>query len=174
MVTSMVAKSHGREADDARLQLALRVAGAVEDPEIPAVTIGDLGMLRGAKTVGNAIVVRISPTYTGCPATQAIQLAVAQALAQAGLDEARVETVLSPPWTTDDISDAGRAKLKAFGIAPPERGAAARGLFAEETVSCPRCDSLETERISEFGSTPCKALWRCKTCGEPFDYFKCL
>jgi ring-1,2-phenylacetyl-CoA epoxidase subunit PaaD len=118
--------------------------------------------------------VKLTPTYTGCPATLAIRLAVEAALAQEGLAEATVETVLSPPWSTDDIPEAGRPKLKAFGIAPPGRARGPRALFADETVACPKCGSGRTAKISEFGSTPCKALWRCESCAEPFDAFKCL
>ena len=131
---------------------------------------------RGVERLGGEICVRITPTYTGCPATLAIRLAVETALIEAGLETARVETVLSPPWTTDDITEAGRAKLRAYGIAPPgrRRQGQGAGLFAEETVPCPRCNSTTTSRVSEFGSTACKALWRCETCREPFDYFKCL
>ena len=161
---------------DAELAQATAVASAVPDPEIPVLTLEDLGILRGVERQGAAIVVRITPTYTGCPATLAIRLAVETALLEAGLATARVETVLSPPWTTDDITEDGRRKLKDYGIAPPGRrsGRPETGLFAEETVACPRCNSTATQRISEFGSTACKALWRCQTCHEPFDYFKCL
>lgn len=154
---------------------ALAVAGAVPDPEIPVITLADLGVLRGAEMRDGHVVVRLTPTYTGCPATLAIQLAVEAALRDAKLPDPRVEIVLSPAWTTDDITNEGRRKLEEFGIAPPNR-AGRRGtlLFATETVACPRCHSTETTRISEFGSTPCKSLWRCESCHEPFDYFKCL
>ena len=157
------------------LRRALAVAGAVPDPEIPVITLADLGVLRGATWRDGRVVVRLSPTYTGCPATLAIQLAVEAALRDAAFADARVEIVLSPAWSTDDITEEGRRKLEAFGIAPPNRGAG-RGalLFGVETVACPRCRSKATTRISEFGSTPCKSLWRCETCREPFDYFKCL
>ena len=128
--------------------------------------------MRGVARRGDTIIVSLTPTYTGCPATAAIQLAVEIALVEAGIENARVETVLSPPWTTDDITDAGRAKLKAYGIAPPGKGSPAM-LFEDEQVECPQCGSTHTTRISEFGSTACKALWRCETCREPFDYFKC-
>lgn len=159
---------------NADLDRAYAAAATVVDPEIPVLTIADLGVLRGAERRGETIVVKLTPTYTACPATLAIQLAVEAALAEAGLDAARVETVLSPPWSTDDITEEGRRKLRDYGIAPPARGAAARSLFAEETVACPKCGSTNTSRISEFGSTACKALWRCEACAEPFDYFKCL
>jgi ring-1,2-phenylacetyl-CoA epoxidase subunit PaaD len=168
------------EAADTRVEAlaqALAIAASVPDPEIPVVTIADLGILRGALRRDGRIVVQLTPTYTGCPATLAIRLAVEAALVEAGHGDAAVETVLSPPWTTDDITEEGRRKLREFGIAPPVRGGATgRGalLFDEETVACPRCGSSETARISAFGSTPCKAQWRCAACREPFDYFKCL
>ncbi len=154
------------------LERARAVAAAVLDPEIPVLTLADLGVLRGVVRRGDTIVVSLTPTYTGCPATAAIRLAVEIALVEAGIENARIETVLSPPWTTDDITDAGRAKLKAYGIAPPGRGSP-QMLFADEEVACPQCGSVHTTRISEFGSTACKALWRCEACREPFDYFKC-
>lgn len=160
--------------DDPMLALAHRAAATVVDPEIPVLTLEDLGVLRGVERRDGRIVVKLTPTYTGCPATLAIRLAVEGALAEAGIVGARVETVLSPPWSSDDITEEGRRKLKAFGIAPPNRTSAARALFGEERVACPRCGSSATVRISEFGSTACKALWRCETCAEPFDYFKCL
>lgn len=164
-----VGTNHDRELERARA-----IAAAVVDPEIPVLTLEDLGVLRGVEHRDGRIVVKLTPTYTGCPATLAIQLAVEAALAEAGLGEARVETVLSPAWTTDDISENGRRKLKEFGIAPPSRAGGMRALFGEETVACPKCGSTHTARISEFGSTACKALWRCEACAEPFDYFKCI
>ena len=159
---------------DLEVARAYAAAAAVPDPEIPVVTLEDLGILRGVERRGERIVVRLTPTYTGCPATLAIRLAVEAALAEAGLAEASVETVLSPPWSTDDITEAGRQKLKDYGIAPPGRARGHRALFADETVACPKCGSSRTAKISEFGSTPCKALWRCEACAEPFDAFKCL
>jgi ring-1,2-phenylacetyl-CoA epoxidase subunit PaaD len=177
------------------LALAHRTAAAVVDPEIPVLTLEDLGVLRGVERRDGHIVVKLTPTYSGCPATQAIQKAVELALAQAGIVGAAVETVLSPPWSSDDITDEGRRKLEAFGIAPPNRGSGLRPLsntdrksprrtdergltpfklFGAEVVACPRCGSTDTARISEFGSTACKALWRCRACAEPFDYFKCF
>jgi ring-1,2-phenylacetyl-CoA epoxidase subunit PaaD len=156
------------------LERARAIAAAVIDPEIPVLTLEDLGVLRGVERRDGCIIVRLTPTYIGCPATLAIQLAVEAALAEASLADARVETVLSPAWTTDDITEEGRRKLKEFGIAPPTGKASARALFAEETVACPKCGSVDTARISEFGSTACKALWRCRNCAEPFDYFKCI
>jgi ring-1,2-phenylacetyl-CoA epoxidase subunit PaaD len=147
----------------------------VPDPEIPAVTLADLGILRGVARCDGALVVTLTPTYTGCPATLAIRLDVEAALLAAGITNARVETVLSPAWSTDDITPEGRAKLRAYGIAPPPpRSGKSALLFGTMEVACPRCGSTHTARISEFGSTPCKALWRCEACREPFDLFKCL
>jgi ring-1,2-phenylacetyl-CoA epoxidase subunit PaaD len=114
----------------------------------------------------------ITPTYTGCPATLVIEADIRVALNRAALSALKIQTVLSPPWTTDWISDAGREKLRAYGIAPPEKGLAAHSLRATP-AECPRCGSLHTEEISRFGSTPCKALHRCRDCREPFDRFKC-
>lgn len=161
-------------SDDAQVMAAWTAASAVLDPEIPVLTLEDLGVLRGVERRGEHIVVKITPTYTGCPATLAIKLDVEAALHNAGLHDAWVETVLSPPWTTDEITQDGRRKLREFGIAPPAEGAAQRSPFAEDTVQCPQCSSANTVRISQFGSTACKALWRCADCREPFDYFKCL
>jgi ring-1,2-phenylacetyl-CoA epoxidase subunit PaaD len=159
---------------DNELALARRVAAAVVDPEIPVLTLEDLGVLRGVERRDGAIVVKLTPTYIGCPATLAIRLAVEAAIAEAGITGVRVETVLSPPWSTDQISDDGRRKLKEFGIAPPAGAAGARSLFSEEAVTCPKCGSTLTSKISEFSSTACKALWRCESCAEPFDSFKCI
>ena len=158
------------------LQRAHAIAAAVVDPEIPVVTIADLGILRGVEMRGDTMIVRLTPTYTGCPAVLAIELSVEAALREAGFEDVRIERVLAPAWSTDAITETGRAKLRAYGIAPPVEGGTGKGalLFATETVACPRCASTQTRRISEFGSTACKALWRCDACREPFDYFKCL
>lgn len=170
--TPTVAEAASRDPDVAR---AYAVAAAVPDPEIPVVTLADLGILRGIERRDGKVIVKLTPTYTGCPATLAIRLDVEAALLEAGLANARVEIVLAPPWTTDDITAEGRAKLRAYGIAPPPaRSSHAPRLFGADAVSCPRCESSTTTRISEFGSTPCKALWRCDACREPFDVFKCL
>lgn len=141
----------------------------VPDPEIPAVSVLDLGIVR--EIADDRIT--ITPTYTGCPATLAIEQMIRAALDDAGFAHVRIETILSPPWSTDWISDEGREKLRACGIAPPPKGAAAASLKNETLAECPRCGSSDTEEISRFGSTPCKALWRCKACSEPFDRFKC-
>jgi ring-1,2-phenylacetyl-CoA epoxidase subunit PaaD len=137
----------------------LEILSHVPDPEIPCISVVDLGVVRDV-TDGTVV---ITPTYTGCPATLAIETDIRTALDRAGLEEMNIRTVLSPPWTTDWISDEGHEKLRAYGIAPPEKRAA----------RCPRCGSEHTEEISRFGSTPCKALHRCLDCREPFDRFKC-
>ncbi len=140
----------------------------VPDPEIPCVSVVDLGIVRDV--TGGAVV--ITPTYTGCPATIAIEAGIRAALDRAGFAQTKIETTLSPPWTTDWISDEGREKLHAYGIAPPPKGAAKHAL-REMAAECPRCGSSHTEEISRFGSTPCKSLHRCLDCREPFDRFKC-
>lgn len=153
---------------------AWRAASTVTDPEIPVLTIADLGVLRGIRVDGEgAVVADITPTYSGCPAMNMIAINVDVALRNAGFSEVKVNTVLSPAWTTDWLTDEGRAKLKDYGIAPPSGQTGRHALFGEDEVTCPRCGSHETERLAEFGSTACKALWRCTACGEPFDYFKC-
>ncbi|WP_457645591.1 1,2-phenylacetyl-CoA epoxidase subunit PaaD [Profundibacter sp.] len=150
------------------------VAAAVPDPELPCVTVAELGILREVVMDGDVAVARVSPTYSGCPAVQFIEEAIAEALRDAGF-QPRIERVISPPWTTDWISDGGREKLRAFGIAPPQKASnSKRALFGETVVTCPRCGATDTEKLSEFGSTPCKAHYRCKACLEPFDYFKCI
>jgi ring-1,2-phenylacetyl-CoA epoxidase subunit PaaD len=158
--------------------LVARAREAVEqvcDPEIPVLTIADLGVLRSVDAAKDgAIEVTITPTYSGCPAMDVIGFEVKAALIKAGIDHARVRQVLSPAWTTAWMSEAGKAKLRAYGIAPPAGRASRRALFGEESVTCPHCGSQETAKISEFGSTACKALWRCTACREPFDYFKCI
>jgi ring-1,2-phenylacetyl-CoA epoxidase subunit PaaD len=149
----------------------LQILSQVPDPEIPCLSIIDLGIVREVRA-GEPPVLVITPTYTGCPATHAIQAAIRAALDSAGLVDMRIEATLSPPWTTDWISDAGREKLRAYGIAPPPKGANRHSL-REEAPECPRCGSKQTEEISRFGSTPCKSLHRCLACSEPFDRFKC-
>ncbi|MDP9413919.1 MAG: phenylacetate-CoA oxygenase subunit PaaJ [Pseudomonadota bacterium] len=136
----------------------------VPDPEIPVVSVVDLGIVR--EVDGEARRVVLTPTYTGCPATLVIEQMIRRALDEAGFGDVKIETTLSPPWTTDWISDAGKRKLREYGIAPPRP----RG---ERSVECPQCGSSQTQEISRFGSTPCKALWRCRSCAEPFDLFKC-
>lgn len=153
---------------------AWAAAAAVPDPEVPCVTVADLGILRDVRVDGTTATARVSPTYSGCPAVLAIELAVETALRDAGFD-ARIERMMSPPWTTDWITAEGREKLRAYGIAPPVGAAGGKqALFGETRVPCPQCGSTATEKLSEFGSTACKAHYRCTACLEPFDYFKCI
>jgi ring-1,2-phenylacetyl-CoA epoxidase subunit PaaD len=152
----------------------LRWLGQVADPEIPVLSITDLGIVRDVE-VGERITVALSPTYSGCPATEVIEKSVLDTLREHGIESVEIRRVLSPPWTTDWISDKGREKLRHYGIAPPEKGASKRSLLRGEfKVACPRCGATATERISEFGSTACKASYRCSECLEPFEYFKCI
>lgn len=151
-----------------------QLLASVPDPEIPVLSIVDLGIVRYVRRAADGrLHVGITPTYTGCPATAAIRSATRAALDEAGHRDALLEEVLSPPWTSDWVTAEGRAKLAAFGIAPPAAAAAASGR-ATGPVRCPRCGSPSTERISEFGSTPCKAHYVCGACREPFDHFKCI
>jgi ring-1,2-phenylacetyl-CoA epoxidase subunit PaaD len=149
----------------------------VHDPEIPNLTIADLGILREVFEHDGHFVVVITPTYSGCPAMQTIEDDIGIALANAGIDNHRIETRLAPAWTTDWLSDAGRKKLLEVGIAPPAEATSDKRkirLTSSLIIQCPQCQSSNTERISEFGSTACKALYRCIDCREPFDYFKCI
>lgn len=158
-----------------RLRRARAALDEVHDPEIPALTIAELGILREVTEHDGRLVVTLSPTYSGCPATAAIELEVQTALARAGLADAEVRTVLAPAWTTDWITAEGRRKLLAAGIAPPQRAAGKAALLGlEPQIACPHCGHAETERLSEFGATACKALYRCLACREPFEYFKCI
>ena len=152
----------------------LRWLGQVPDPEIPVLSITDLGIVRDVE-IGERVTVALSPTYSGCPATEVIEKSVLDALQDHGIDDVEIKRVLSPPWTTDWITDEGRDKLRDYGIAPPERGAGKRALLrGERQVACPRCAATATELVSEFGSTACKASYRCTECLEPFEYFKCI
>jgi ring-1,2-phenylacetyl-CoA epoxidase subunit PaaD len=169
MVTAAQALAASPEA-----RRAWEAAAAVPDPEVPCVTVADLGILRDVTIEDGVAVAKVTPTYTGCPAVLAIEIAIESALRKAGF-EARIERVIAPAWTTDWITPEGREKLRAYGIAPPVQASnSVRSLFGETIVACPRCGSEDTERLSEFGSTPCKAHWRCRACAEPFDYFKCI
>lgn len=150
-----------------------RVAGEVADPEIPVLSIADLGVLRDVRIIDGRVEVVITPTYSGCPAMNMIALEIELAIARAGLGPVEVKTVLAPAWTTDWMSAEGREKLRAYGIAPPREGGGRRALFGVDEVACPRCGSTDTAEIAAFGSTSCKSLWRCNSCREPFDYFKC-
>ena len=148
-----------KELDKAAVMAVLET---VPDPEIPVLTITDLGIVRGFAE--HPLRVLISPTYTGCPATVAIEVAIREALDKAGFEDVHIQRVLFPPWTTDWISERGRQRLHAYGIAPPSPSA---------TAECPLCGSADTVEVSRFGATPCKAQWRCRACLEPFERFKC-
>jgi len=138
----------------------------VLDPEVPALSIVDLGIVREVEvSAADVVTVTLTPTYSGCPATEVIETSVTEALNSRGIGNVCIKRVLSPPWTTDWITAEGREKLRRYGIAPPSPSL---------TIACPQCESLNTERVSEFGSTACKASWRCCDCLEPFEYFKCL
>jgi len=154
--------------------------GEVADPEIPVISVVDLGIVRDVRLEREACVVTITPTYSGCPAMQVISESVGEALRAHGIEDVRIESRLSPAWTTDWMSAAGKAALKGYGIAPPVQQAIdISGLHAgirrraAPDVACPHCGSPHTQLTSEFGSTPCKALYKCLDCREPFDYFKC-
>jgi ring-1,2-phenylacetyl-CoA epoxidase subunit PaaD len=166
-----VVNEPARTADRAALLAAAR---AVPDPELPVLTLGDLGVIRDLRVAGDgAVEVDLTPTYTGCPATAVIADDVRDALRQVGGYQIRVKvrTVLAPAWTTDWMTETGRRKLREYGIAPP--GPAAAGpVKLTFPVRCPRCGSADTREVSHFGSTPCKALWTCRSCAEPFDSFK--
>ena len=164
---------------DGPINQVWQVLEGVMDPEVPVVSVVDLGIVRDVETDGGRLSVIITPTYSGCPATHQIEADIASALEGAGFGDAKLVTRLSPAWTSDWMSEKGRDALRAFGIAPPEKGQGGgvckRALFGnEKTVRCPHCDSLDTVQVSEFGSTACKALWKCNACKEPFDYFKCI
>lgn len=138
----------------------------VPDPEIPVISVVDLGIVRDVAWQGDTLEVAVTPTYSGCPATSVIAMDIETALHDRGITNVRIKTQIAPPWTTDWLSDKGRAKLTEYGIAPPSP--------AGGPDACPRCGGTHLTRISQFGSTPCKAHWRCDDCLEPFDYFKCI
>ena len=152
--------------------------GEVPDPEIPVISVVDLGIVRDVTWEGDACVVTITPTYSGCPAMAVIAESIEAALKQHGIDRFIMKTQLSPAWTTDWMSEAGKVKLTGYGIAPPAQQVIDISRLSRRqsdvlTVSCPNCGSNHTHCSSQFGSTPCKALYRCDDCLEPFDYFKC-
>ncbi len=138
----------------------------VPDPEIPVISVVDLGVIRDVSVAQDQVTVTITPTYSGCPAMAVISMDIETALAKNGVDNLNIQTRIAPAWTTDWLSEKGRARLEDFGIAPPQP--------AGGPSRCPHCKSDQLEKISQFGSTPCKAQWRCKDCLEPFDYFKCI
>ena len=155
----------------------------VPDPEIPVISLTDLGIIRDVQWQGDTLEVTVTPTYSGCPATGIINLDIETALRSHGIEKLELKRQLAPAWTTDWITAEGREKLRAYGIAPPVDGTAADGVLAGRvarlrggnlTIQCPRCGSTHTEKVSQFGSTPCKASYRCTDCLEPFDYFKCI
>lgn len=153
-----------------------KILATVPDPEIPVLTILDLGIVRDVLQHNDETEVIITPTYSGCPAMDMIAMNIRLALLENGFKNVKITTVLSPAWTTDWMSEEGKKKLKEYGIAPPNpwQQVCNNDLFApHEAVQCPHCDSYHTHRISEFGSTACKALYQCADCKEPFDYFKC-
>ena len=159
-----------------RLALAWRALESVEDPEIPTLSIVDLGLIRSVKPdPDGTLEVALSPTYIGCPATEVIRRDVDHALTAANAGRFVVTSVLSPAWTSDWITEEGRRKLEIYGIVPPEKTVSSlRDALRCRPVACPRCHSVDTRTVSEFGSTPCKALHRCRACLEPFEYFKCI
>ena len=162
----MVAADHSEKT-----AAVFELLSSVCDPEIPVLTLEDLGVLREVSVEGDEVTVTITPTYAGCPAMDAMRTAIEARLAEAGYRQVKVRQSLSPAWTTDWMSDDGREKLRAYGIAPPAR----TGCEGQEaSIACPQCGSREAKKISEFGSTACKALYQCQQCLEPFDYFKCI
>jgi ring-1,2-phenylacetyl-CoA epoxidase subunit PaaD len=170
-------ENHDRTSADQRLSSAWRALESVEDPEIPTLSIVDLGLIRYVNPQSDGVLeVGLSPTYIGCPATEVIRRSVERALRNAGVGAFVVTSVLSPAWSSDWITAEGRRKLEIYGIVPPQQSASSMRdiLRQDRPVACPRCQSSDTERISEFGSTPCKALHRCRGCLEPFEYFKCI
>jgi len=150
--------------------------GALPDPEIPVISLADLGVIRSVSINGERVTIGITPTYSGCPATEFIEASVIETLQQNGYADVQTKRVLTPAWTTDWISEEGRQKLTAYGIVPPDKAAESkRALFHQDlAIACPRCSGEDTSKVSEFGSTPCKASYKCNSCLEPFEYFKCL
>lgn len=159
------------------LERARAAAASVPDPEVPVLSIDDLGILRNVHITGDGtVVVTITPTYSGCPAMDAIRTDVREALSRSGFEHVEVLTVLSPAWTTDWMSEDGRRKLAEYGVAPPgTRRTGSDGRVAVTlSVRCPQCGSPDTRELSHFGSTACKSLWQCRSCAEPFDHFKAI
>ncbi len=165
-----------RAGDEGDIEAVLAVLQEVLDPEVPVVSVVELGIVRDIAWVNGQLKVSVTPTYSGCPATEVIEKQIHEALVAAGYPDPLLQRRLSPAWTTDWLTEAGREKLRAYGIAPPVGSASKRSLIGQSDpiVPCPLCGSEATERVSEFGSTACKALYRCRDCLEPFDYFKCL
>lgn len=160
---------------DHRIPRCWELLKTVSDPEIPVLSVTDLGMIRGVALADDgALVVRFTPTYSGCPATDVLEADILAALGRGGLGPARVELDLSEAWTTDWMSAEGKHKLRRYGIAPPQGAACGQHLIPQDGVPCPQCGSPHTRLVSEFGSTACKAQYQCRDCLEPFDYFKCI
>lgn len=151
----------------------MKILEQVTDPEIPVLTITDLGIVREVKLNGDEVEVVITPTYTGCPAMDMIAMNIKLALIENGYHKIKITSALSPAWTTDWMSEAGKRKLKEYGIAPPQLIKKWPGETPDHSIACPQCKSTNTKLISEFGSTACKSLYQCNDCKEPFDYFKC-
>jgi ring-1,2-phenylacetyl-CoA epoxidase subunit PaaD len=153
-----------------------KLLSVIPDPEIPVITIQDLGILREVRIVGEVVEVDITPTYSGCPAMKAISKDIVHVLNAAGINQVAVKEIYHPVWTTDWLSDEAREKLRAYGIAPPEKTSSDKNsiLGKVKSLACPHCRSTETELVSQFGSTACKSLYRCLSCLEPFDHFKCI
>ncbi len=147
---------------------------AVPDPEIPVISLVDLGVIRDIEWQGDRLRVTVTPTYSGCPATGIINLDIETALRDRGIRNIEIVKTLSPAWTTDWISEKGREKMLAYGVVPPQTGTACTSNSPAPEVKCPRCNSENTKLVSQFGSTPCKSSYCCKECLEPFDYFKCI
>jgi ring-1,2-phenylacetyl-CoA epoxidase subunit PaaD len=154
----------------------MQILTEVKDPEIPVLNVVDMGIVRGVEWKGDLLEVTITPTYSGCPAMDVISANIKTILHKHFGDNVKVLSTLFPPWTTDWLTDDAREKLRAYGIAPPEKGSSDKSLlFAEpKTIACPKCGAQETTKVSEFGSTSCKAHYKCDVCLEPFDYFKCI
>jgi ring-1,2-phenylacetyl-CoA epoxidase subunit PaaD len=153
-----------------------QILESVKDPEVPVLSVIDLGIIRDIQFNGDEVEVIITPTYSGCPAMDVISIQIRMELASHGFKNVKITQALSPPWTTEWMSDEGKRKLRQYGIAPPndkQQVCEPRLFEAAEAVQCPHCDSWNTRRVSEFGSTACKALYQCNDCHEPFDYFKC-
>ena len=148
----------------------------IPDPEIPVINIVELGVIRKINIQGNAVEIELTPTYSGCPAMKQMEDDIVATLTQKGIAQVSIKTIYTPAWTTDWINEEAKEKLRKYGIAPPQEITSDKSFITGKTkqIKCPRCGSLNTELVSQFGSTACKALYRCKDCLEPFDYFKCI
>lgn len=158
------------------VQAIWKLLETVMDPEVPVLSVVDLGIIRNVESANSKITVTVTPTYSGCPATEVINMSIRLALIENGYSNVEIKTVLSPAWTTEWMTQTGKEKLRAYGIAPPKpmQSVCTPALFQEEeAIQCPHCSSYHTRLVSRFGSTACKALYQCEDCKEPFDYFKC-